>query len=75
MDILFVNGRINTLDKTDTICAAVGATNGIITDLGSDTDLLKYRKPHTEVVDLNGSVMFPGFMEAHSHVPIYGYLT
>jgi predicted amidohydrolase YtcJ len=75
MDILFVNGRINTLNKTDTICSAVGATNGIITDLGSDTDLLKHRKSHTEVVDLQRSVMFPGFMEAHSHLPIYGYLT
>jgi predicted amidohydrolase YtcJ len=75
MDIVFINGKINTLDDAGTTCAAVAATNGIITDLGSDTDLLKLRKPKTEVVDLKGAVMFPGFMEAHSHLPIYGYLT
>jgi len=75
MDILFVNGRINTLDKADRVYSAVGATSGIITDLGSDMDLLKHRRSQTEVVDLKGSVMFPGFMEAHCHLPIFGYLT
>jgi predicted amidohydrolase YtcJ len=75
MDILFINGRINALDRAGTICTAVGATNGTITNIGSDTDLLKNRTSKTEVVDLKGSVMFPGFMEAHSHPPIYGYLT
>jgi predicted amidohydrolase YtcJ len=75
MDVVFINGKINTLDKAGTTCSAVGVTNGAITDLGSDSDLLKNRTSNTEVVDLKGSVMFPGFMEAHSHPPIYGYLT
>ena len=74
MDIIFYNGRINTLDQMGTVCSAVGATNGIVTALGSDNELQRMKGPKTEVVDLKGAVMFPGFMEAHNHLAIYGYL-
>jgi len=74
MDIIFFNGKINTLDEGRTIYTAVGASNGIITALGSDDDLRQLSGPKTEVVDLKGAVMFPGFMEAHNHLTIYGYL-
>ena len=74
MDIILYNGRINTLDKTARICSAVGAANGIVTALGSDEELHRFIGPETEVIDLKGAAMFPGFMEAHSHLTIYGYL-
>ena len=75
MDIIFMNGKINTLDDAGTTCTAVGARNGFITALGTDADVRNQAGPKTEVVDLKGAVMFPGFMEAHNHLPMYGYLT
>ena len=75
MDMIFINGRINTLDNAGTTCTAVGANNGFITALGSDTDVRSQAGPRTEVVDLQGAAMFPGFMESHNHLPMYGYLT
>ncbi len=75
MDILFVNGRINTLDDAGAVYTAVGASNGFITALGTEAEVRKQRGPKTEVVDLKGAVVFPGFMEAHNHLPMYGYLT
>ena len=75
MDIEFVNGRINTLDDAGTICTAVAAKNGYVTALGTDADVRRQAGPRAEVVDLKGAVMFPGFMEAHNHLPMYGYLT
>jgi predicted amidohydrolase YtcJ len=74
MDIIFYNGRINTLDEAGTVCTAVAAANGIITAIGSDDELRRLGGPKTEKVDLNGAAMFPGFMEAHNHLTIYGYL-
>jgi len=74
MDTIFINGKINTLDDADTVCTAVGVSNGRITALGTDTDVRQAAGHHAEVVDLKGAVMFPGFMEAHNHLPIYGYL-
>jgi len=74
MDSIFYNGKINTLDDSATVCSAVGNTNGIITALGSDEEVGRLRGSKTEMIDLKGAVMFPGFMEAHNHLMIYGYL-
>ena len=74
MDIIFYNGKINTLDDSATEYTAVGTANGLITALGSDEDLRRLKGSNTEMIDLKGTVMFPGFMEAHNHLMIYGYL-
>jgi predicted amidohydrolase YtcJ len=74
MDSIFYNGTINTLDDSATVCTAVGTTHGMITALGSDEEVGRLRNAGTEMIDLKGSAMFPGFMEAHNHLMIYGYL-
>ncbi|MBF0276963.1 MAG: amidohydrolase [SAR324 cluster bacterium] len=74
MDTIFYNGKINTFDQAGTVCSAVRASNGIISALGSDDELRSFVSPRTETVDLKGAVVFPGFMEAHNHLSIYGYL-
>jgi predicted amidohydrolase YtcJ len=74
MDIIFYNGRVNTLDGTGTVYSALGATNGMVAALGTDEELRRLMGPKTEVIDLKGATMFPGFMEAHNHLTIYGYL-
>lgn len=74
MDIIFYNGRINTLDESSRVCTAVGVANGVVATLGSDAELHRLMGAKTETVDLKGSVMFPGFMEAHNHLMIYAYL-
>jgi predicted amidohydrolase YtcJ len=74
MDSIFYNGRINTLDEAATVHSAVGVTNGKISSFGTDDELQRFSGPKTEVIDLKGAVMFPGFMEAHNHLSIYGYL-
>jgi len=74
MDIIFYNGRVNTLDGAGTVYSAVGAVNGIVTVLGTDEELRRLMGANTEVIDLKGAALFPGFMEAHNHLAIYGYL-
>ena len=74
MNAIFYNGKIHTLDDSATQCTAVGTANGIITALGSDEDVHRLKSTKTEMIDLKGAVMFPGFMEAHNHLMIYGYL-
>ena len=74
MGTIFYNGKIDTLNAAGTVCSAVAVTNGRVSAIGSDDELRSLAGPKTEVVDLKGNVMFPGFMEAHSHLSIYGYL-
>jgi predicted amidohydrolase YtcJ len=42
--------------------------------LGKSTDVLRKRGPGTEVVDLRGRMLIPGFMDSHTH-PIDASLT
>lgn len=74
MDSIFFNGKIKTLDDAATECTAVGVANGLVTALGSDEEVRRLKGSNTEMIDLKGTVMFPGFMEAHNHLMIYGYL-
>ncbi|MGD1973437.1 MAG: amidohydrolase family protein [Desulfobacterales bacterium] len=74
MDIIFYNGSVNTFDGAGTIYSAVGAANGMIAALGTDEELRRMIGPKTEAIDLKGAALFPGFMEAHNHLIIYGYL-
>ncbi len=74
MDAIFYNGRIQTMDAKETVYSEVGVTNGRISKLGNKGELKGSAKPRTELIDLKGTVMFPGFMEAHNHLSIFGYL-
>jgi len=74
MNVIFYNGRVHTLNHAQTICSAVAVQNGLIAAVGSDDALRPLAGPKTETVDLKGAAMFPGFMEAHNHLAIYGYL-
>lgn len=65
-DLVFVNGTVRTMDpalpRTDT----VAVRNGRIVGLGrADTDDLVDAR--TEMVDLNGGTLIPGFQDAHIH--------
>ena len=75
MDFIFVNGCIHTMDDARTTCQAVGVSNGFIEALGSDNDIKPLAGRKTEVVDLKGATMFPGFMDAHNHLMLIGYLS
>jgi hypothetical protein len=74
MDIIFYNGSVNTLDGSGTVYSAVGAANGMVAALGTDEELRRLMGRKTEAIDLKGAALFPGFMEAHNHLTIYGYL-
>jgi len=74
MDNIFYNGSVNTLDGSGTVHSAVGAANGMVAALGTDEELRRLMRPKTEAIDLRGATLFPGFMEAHNHLTIYGYL-
>ena len=74
MDRIFLNGRINTLDRNNTTADAVWVSNGFIKTLGREADVRKSAGAGAEIVDLKGAVMFPGFIEAHNHLPMFGYM-
>ena len=66
-DLLFVNGAVYTVDAARRWAEAVAVRDGRIVALGTSDDLVELRGSSTEVVDLGGRMLVPGFQDAHVH--------
>jgi len=71
-DLLFVNGPVYTMDAGRSWARAVAVKAGRIVAVGADDDVRPWNGPHTEVVDLAGRMVLPGFQDAHIHPPSSG---
>ncbi len=70
-DIIFVNGDIYT-QAIPARAQAMAIRNGRIIAVGSNDDIRKLKQSHTEVVDLGGHFVMPGFNDAHVHLAAGG---
>jgi predicted amidohydrolase YtcJ len=70
---MFVNGDIYTVDSARRWCEAVAVKDGRIMAVSTDADLGDLRGDRTEIVDLRGRMLLPGFQDAHVH-PVSGGL-
>jgi len=70
-DRIFINGLIYSLDEKSSVYEAIAIQNGIIVDLGTSAEISS-KYSNAEKIDLNGKVMFPGFIDAHGHISGYG---
>jgi predicted amidohydrolase YtcJ len=72
-DTLYVNGVIVTLndhemnDNPGTIVQAMAVREGAIQALGTSARIMTMRGPKTQVIDLGGKMVIPGFVEGHTH--------
>ena len=66
-DLIFVNGAIYTVDAARRWAQAVAVRDGRVVAVGPDDDVAALRGDRTEVVDLRGRMLLPGFQDAHVH--------
>ena len=66
-DRIFV-GEVVTVDARGSVAEAVAVKGGRVLAVGSESQVLRHRGPHTELVDLPGGALLPGFIDAHSHL-------
>ena len=66
-DRIFFGGDIMTMDETHPAAEAVAIANGKILAAGSKNDVMGLKGPATEIVDLGGRTLLPGFLDGHSH--------
>jgi predicted amidohydrolase YtcJ len=65
-DLLFTDGKIYTVDSFFTIVEAMAIKDGKILATGSNDDIQnQYASLHS--TDLQGRVVYPGFIDAHCH--------
>ena len=72
-DLIFVNGDVYTVDGVRSWARAVAVKDGRIRAVGSEDQVTELRGGSTEVVDLHGGMLLPGFQDAHIH-PVGGGL-
>ena len=66
-DKIFIGGDIITVDDKNPEARAIAVHNGKIQAIGSETEVLKYEGYNTEVIDLKGNTLMPGFIDIHTH--------
>ena len=66
-DKIFIGGDIITVDDKNPEAQAIAVHNGKIQAIGSETEVLKYEGYNTEVIDLKGNTLMPGFIDIHTH--------
>lgn len=66
-DKIFINGTVVTVDDKNSIAQALAVKDGKILAVGTSTSIQKLKGLRTEVVDLHGKTLLPGFVDGHSH--------
>ncbi len=67
-DTIYVGGDIITVNDSALTTEALAIKNGRILAVGNEAELLQLRNENTQVVDLAGKTMIPGFIDGHGHV-------
>lgn len=72
---LFRGGLVYTLDPRRPWAQAVAVRGRDIIAVGSDAEARAAAGAHARVIDLAGRLVLPGFVEAHTHPLLGGFLT
>src|SRR5262245_27033727 len=67
-DLVLTEARVLTLAADSPRADGLAARDGRVVALGSAADLRAYVGPRTEVLDVGGKVVLPGFVDSHNHL-------
>jgi predicted amidohydrolase YtcJ len=79
-EIIYIHGNIltgahlrpNDPSKTPAKVTAIAISQGKITAVGTDANMLKLKGPSTKIVNLDDAFVMPGFNDAHTHIASAG---
>jgi len=69
-ETILVNGKIVTVDVDFNIVEAVAILNGKFLAVGTSREIRALAGQNTEVIDLEGKTVLPGFNDGHGHVTL-----
>ncbi len=66
-DLVLMNGKIVTVDDKKPEVQALAVRGDVIVALGNDKKIKSYISQATQIIDLEGKLAIPGFIDAHGH--------
>ena len=66
-DLVLTNGNIVTVDPDHPQCEAIAIRGDRIAALGTTVEIEQFVGPSTKLIDLEGRLAIPGFIEGHAH--------
>jgi len=66
-DTVMRNGYVYTVDDQNSVQQAIAISGGKIVYVGSDAGIDAYIGKQTQLIDLAGRMLMPGFVDAHMH--------
>ena len=66
--LVFVNGRIHTMDRANTIASQAATENGRFTAVGDKVPV----QAGSRIIDLQGRTVVPGIIDNHNHIVLMG---
>ncbi|GGC76373.1 amidohydrolase [Thalassobacillus devorans] len=69
---LYIDGEVITVNAHDEVAEAIAIEGNKIIAVGSSEDILQLKNEDSEVIDLNGRTLMPGFIDSHLHITMYG---
>jgi predicted amidohydrolase YtcJ len=67
-ELIFYNGTVLTMEGESWDAQAVAVRGDKIMAVGSDAEVIALQGPGTQVIDLDGRTLMPGFVDAHTHI-------
>jgi len=71
-DTIYSGGPILTINDASPNAEAVAVKDGLVVAVGSMADVSAHRGDQTQMFDLGGRAMLPGFVDSHGHVVMGG---
>ncbi|MEE9180357.1 MAG: amidohydrolase family protein, partial [Vicinamibacteria bacterium] len=72
-DLVLRGGKIITLSAERPVAEALAVTGGRITTVGTTAEINDFVGQETRVLDLNGALAVPGFIDSHAHFMDLGF--
>lgn len=71
-DYVFINGEVITVRPDDHVFQAAAVRGNEICAVGTTEEVLNLSGPETQILDLRGNSLLPGFVDSHLHMLLYG---
>lgn len=75
VDLIVHNAKVYVADDLGSMAEAVAIRGNKILKVGSEREIMRYRRPQTTLLDARGAAVLPGFDDAHASVVAGGMAT